>query len=65
MKKDHLKPCPFCGGAASVRKRWGGWVAYCVSNSAGDPNMCAVAPASIPATSKAAALRGWNERKRV
>jgi hypothetical protein len=65
-----LKPCPWCGGAATIRKvqfgtdrAFEGFVAYCVAGSAPNPEMCGIAPYSIPLVSAEAAAAAWNGRK--
>ncbi len=60
-----LKPCPFCGGAASVSRYYlepNTFVAGCRHTCAADPEMCGVMPRTLPAVSKAAAIKSWNAR---
>jgi hypothetical protein len=58
------KPCPFCGGTAEVRAYdKDGFVVGCTHNGTADPNLCAVAPQTLPMVTEAAAVEAWNERK--
>jgi hypothetical protein len=60
-----LKPCPFCSGPAYVsrsRREPNAWIVGCRQYGAADPRMCAMAPASLPLISRAAAIAAWNVR---
>ena len=62
----NLKPCPWCGGAADIRKAGlgdAGFVIGCSHDGAADPEMCGMAPRSLPFVSPAAAAAAWNKRK--
>ncbi len=65
MHQAFLRRCPFCGGRAFVRRAsFGerGFLVSCAHTSAGDPDMCAVMPSSLPYWTVAAAVRAWNRR---
>ena len=63
MKKPKLKNCPFCGTVPAVRKNRDGFKVLCRHTSAGDPDMCAVTPSTLPCETLEAAAREWNTRK--
>jgi hypothetical protein len=61
-----LLPCPFCGGPAAIRRagfgRDEGYVVGCSHDAAADPEMCDIAPWSLPFVSPEAAAAAWNRR---
>lgn len=61
MKKEELKPCPFCGGKAYAwRTDQGLWYADCKEN---DFSKCIVQPGTIdPLPSEQEAIEAWNRR---
>ena len=64
-KTPKLKPCPFCGLAAAIRREnpgGQGFVAGCAHVYAADPELCLVMPRSLPFATKAEAARAWNRR---
>jgi len=66
MSDVQLKPCPWCGGPASARKAQfgdGGFVVGCSHDGAADPELCGIAPRSLPFVSAEAAAAAWNARK--
>jgi type IV secretory pathway TraG/TraD family ATPase VirD4 len=61
-----IKPCPFCGGPGEMDgyydSRRNGFVVKCVHDYAMDPELCAVAPRTMPRKTRALAIKAWNHR---
>ena len=62
--KTTLKPCPFCGGAATVRSSIpGGWGNPCIWYVRCENAGCQVQPSSMsPRSSEREAVAAWNRR---
>jgi hypothetical protein len=66
MNDVELRPCPWCGGPAHLKRApfgEGGFVVGCSRNSAADPDLCSMAPQSLPFVSAEAAAAAWNKRR--
>ena len=61
-----LKPCPWCGGPARIRGEpfvHDGFVVGCEHDGAADPDLCGMAPQSLPFVSAETAAAAWNARR--
>lgn len=61
---EELKPCPFCGGKAFLRKYYysGGEPAYYVE-CGGVKSTCSVMPSTWSYDTEEEAIEAWNTRK--
>ena len=57
MDKIKLKPCPFCGGKALIKKTGGIYIVMCAAT-----NNCPVHPFIGCYDNKAEAIDAWNRR---
>lgn len=57
-----LLPCPFCGGRARVRKKWGNWTAYCLECHASSDRYVPGGTYYESCETKDEAVERWNRR---
>lgn len=62
MSATELLPCPFCGGEAKARKKWGNWTVYCLDCCASSDRYVPGATYYVSCDTKDEAVERWNRR---